>query len=193
MENGRFVQSTALAEGGPVPPPPERCNGQLYTVLKGDTLFSIGRKHGVTVNAILNTNPQAVRRGAICIGQVICIPGGRPRQESQSGLRVLSLDFFTEDGNPLPVSGGAVQLASRVKIRPAFNRPVNEVFFFLEPTGMNMCEQATLLGVDCPSVTEGAAELVWQVPPGILGRVFVVACLDSVCTKSSAVLVLRNT
>jgi LysM repeat protein len=192
MENGRFVQSMAPAEGGPVPPPPERCNGQLYTVQRGDTLFSIGRRFGVTVNAILNTNPQIVRRGAICIGQVICVPVGRPRPEPSAALRVLSLDFFTENGHPLPVSGGAVQLVPQTIIRPTFNRPVSRVFFFLEPTGTNVCEQASLIGVNCPSATTGVAELLWQVPAGTLGRVFVVACLDSVCAKSNEVMVVRN-
>jgi murein DD-endopeptidase MepM/ murein hydrolase activator NlpD len=180
------------AEGGQVPPPPDRCNGQLYTVQRGDTLFSIGRRFGVTVNAILNTNPQIVRRGAITINQVICIPVGRPRPEPSASLRVLSLDFFTENGQPLPVSGGAVQLAPQTIIRPTFNRPVSRVFFFLEPTGTNVCEQASLIGVNCPSATTGVAELLWQVPSGTLGRVFVVACLDSVCAKSNEVMVVRN-
>ena len=193
MENGRFVHSQAPAEGGPVPPAPEKCNGQLYTVQRADTLFEIGRRYGVTVNVILNANPQIVRRGAIIIGQVICIPGGRLRPETPALLRVLSLEFFTEDGKPLPVLGGAVQLAPRVIIRPTFNRPVSEAFFFLEPTGAGTSEQAALLGIDCPSAVTGVAEFNWQVPPGTLGRVFVVACLNSVCTKSGAVLVVRNT
>ncbi len=192
MENGRFVQSMAPAEGGPAPPPPDRCNGQLYTVQRADTLYAIARKYGATVNAILNSNPQIVRRGAICVGQVICIPTGRPKPEQPGIVRVLSLDFFSEAGAPLPVTGGVVQLAPKVIVRPAFNRPVSEVYFFLEPAGPNACEQARLIGVDCPSAVTGVAELVWQVPPQTHGRVFVVACLNSLCAKSAQVPVVRG-
>ncbi len=193
MENGRFVQSTAPAEGGPIPPPPERCSGQLYTVQRQDTLNSIGKRYGVTVNAILNTNPQIIRRGAICVGQVICIPVGKPKPEPVNNLRVLTLEFFTEEGRPLPVVNGAVQLSPRTIVRPTFNRPVSRVFFFLEPTGTNACEQASLIGVDCLSAVTGVAEMLWQVPAGTLGRVFVIACLDSTCAKSNEVLVVRST
>ncbi len=192
MENGRFVQSLAPAESGQIPPPPERCSGQLYTVQRGDTLFSISKRYGVAVNTILNTNPQIVRRGAICIGQVICLPVGKTKTEQVNSLRILSLDFFTEDGRPLPNINGAVQLSPKVIIRPSFNRPVARVFYFLEPTGTNACEQASLIGIKCPGITTGASELNWQVPPGTLGRVFVIACMDSACVKSNEVLVVRS-
>lgn len=63
----------------------------------------------------------------------------------------------------------------------------------LEPAGTETCELASLIGVDCPSAVTGVAEILWQVPPGTLGHVFVVACIDSVCAKSVEVLVIRNT
>jgi len=85
-----------------------------------------------------------------------------------------------------------VQLIARVIVRATFTRPVSRAFFFLEPTGTETCELARLIGVDCPSAVTGVAEILWEVPPGTLGRVFVVACIDSICAKSDEVLVVRD-
>lgn len=174
-----------------LPSPPGQCSGQTYTVRAGDTLFTISQRFGVTVAAILTANPQITNRNIIFVGQVICIPsGGTPPSDTQ--LRVLTLRFLTETGQPLPTEGGAVQLAERTIVRATFTRPVSRAFFFLEPTGTEVCEAARLIGVDCPSFTTGVAEILWQVPSGTLGRVYVVACIDSVCAKSDDVLVVRE-
>lgn len=165
------------------------CQGQIYTVQAGDTLFFIARRFGVTVQQILDVNPQIINPNLIFVGQVICIPT-EPQLEDQ--LKVLSLRFLTETGQQLPTVDGAVQLIARVIVRATFNRPVSRAFFFLEPTGTEACELASLIGVDCPSAVIGVAEILWQVPPGTLGRVYVVACIDSICTKSDEVLVIRN-
>lgn len=172
---------------------PCQCDGQLYTVKAGDTLFSISHEFGVTVEDILAANPQIVNRNTIFIGQVICIPPATPEPIPGCDLRVLTLRLLTEAGQPLPVEGGAVQLNARVIVRTTFNRPVSQAFFFLEPTGTESCELARLIGVDCPSAVTGVAETLWQVSPGTLGRVFVVACINSCCTKSDELLVVRNT
>lgn len=177
------------AQGMNTPMTSVGCPGQLYTVQPGDTLFLLSRRFGVSIQQILNVNPQITNPDLIFVGQVICIPTGVPPEEP---LRVLSLQFLTETGQPLPVVDGAVQLTGRVIVRATFNRPVSRAFFFLEPTGTGACELATLIGVDCPSAVVGVAEILWQVPPGTLGRVFVIACIDSVCAKSNEVLVVRN-
>jgi hypothetical protein len=175
--------------GEQIPSPPNTCGGQLYTVRAGDTLFLISRRFGITVEQILAANPQITNPNLIFVGQVICITT-IPQPNGQ--LRVLSLRFLTETGQQLPVVNGAVQLTARVIVRATFNRPVSRAFFFLEPTGTEACELARLIGVDCPSAVTGVAEILWQVPPGTLGRVFVVACLNSICAKSDEVLVVRN-
>lgn len=64
----------------PVPPtvtvtPVPGCSGTMYTVVAGDTLYSIGRKYGVTVNAILAVN-YIPNPNYIWVGQKICIPTG---------------------------------------------------------------------------------------------------------------------
>lgn len=176
---------------GQVPQPPQ-CDDQLYTVKAGDTLFFISRKFGVTVDEILAVNPQIVNRDIIFIGQVICIPT-TPQPIPDCDLRVLTLRFLTEAGQPLPVVDGVVELNARVIVRPTFNRPVSRAFFFLEPTGTETCELARLIGIDCPSAVTGVAEIIWEVPSGTLGRVFVVACINSCCAKSDEILVVRNT
>lgn len=169
--------------------PTGHCQGQLYTIQAGDTLFFIANRFGVTVQQIRSVNPQILNPNLIYIGQVICIPTV-PQPDGQ--LRVLSFRFLTETGQQLPTVDGAVQLTARVIVRATFNRPVSRAFFFLEPTGTEACELARLIGVDCPSAVTGVAEILWQVPPGTLGRFYVVACIDSICTKSDEVFVIRN-
>ncbi|MDU5083189.1 MAG: LysM domain-containing protein, partial [Bacillota bacterium] len=56
-----------------IPPTPPCPNGFLYTVVAGDTLFSIAQRFNVTVQAIINANP-GIDPNRLQIGQVICIP-----------------------------------------------------------------------------------------------------------------------
>lgn len=192
MGDDKFTRAMHPVSAGQVSRPPKKCDGQFYTVRASDTLFTIARRFGVTVEQILAANPQIVNPNIIFVGQVICIPTGKPTPSPVCDLRVLSLRFLSETGQPLPVVGGAVQLNARTIVRATFNRPVSRAFFFLEPTGTETCELARLIGVDCPSATTGVAEILWMVPAGTLGRVFVVACIDSCCAKSDEVLVVRN-
>lgn len=169
-----------------VPAPPQECDGQIYTIRSSDTLFRIAQRFGVTVQQIRAANLQITNPNIIFVGQRICIPDGTaPPPQPNGQLRVLSLRFLNEAGQPLPVEGGAVQLAARTIVRATFNRVVSRAFFFLEPTGTQTCELARLIGVDCPSATTGVAEVLWQVPSGTLGRVYVVACINTVCAKSA--------
>jgi LysM repeat protein len=170
-----------------VPRPPVKCDGQLYTVRATDSLFLIARRFGVTVEQILAVNPQIKDPNLIFVGQVICIPRVvRPKDL----LRVVSVEFLSETGQPLPIIDGAVRLAARTIVRATFTMPVARAFFFIEPTGTETCELARLIGVNCPGAV--TAEILWEVPPGTLGRVFVVGCTDSSCAKSDEILVVRE-
>ncbi|MGI6226668.1 MAG: LysM peptidoglycan-binding domain-containing protein [Peptococcales bacterium] len=186
----KYAKAMLPSTNDQIPRLSQKCGGQLYTVKANDTLFLISRKFGVKVEEILSVNPQIVNRDVIFIGQVICIP--LSTTTPCCDLRVLTLNILTEEGQSLPVVDGAVQLSERVILRPTFNRPVSRVFFFLEPTGTGTCELASLIDIDCPSAVTGVAEILWQVPSGTLGRVFVVACINSCCAKSEDVLVVRN-
>ncbi len=59
----------------PVQQPPI-CPGILYSVVAGDTLFSIARRYNVSVDAILAANP-GLDPNRLFIGQQICIPAPR--------------------------------------------------------------------------------------------------------------------
>lgn len=192
MSKDSYKSAIVSDKAGQVPGPPKKCNGQLYTVKASNTLFSIAQRYGVTVQQIVAANPQIKNPDIIFVGQVICIPTGKPTPEPTDQLRVLTLTFLTEAGQPLPTVNGAVELTERVIVRATFNRPVSRAFFFLEPTGTETCELARLIGIDCPSAVTGVAEILWQVPAGTLGRVFVVACINSICAKSDEVLVVRE-
>lgn len=196
--NDKYTGAMISGKTRQVPGPPQRCDGQFYTVKASDTLFSIAQRFGVTVRQIVAANPQIVNSNIIFVGQEICIPTGAPTPTPtptptpNGEFRVLTLRFLTETGQPLPTVNGAVQLIPRVIVRATFTRPASRAFFFLEPTGTETCELARLIGVDCPSAVTGVAEILWQVPAGTLGRVFVVACINSICAKSDEVLVVRN-
>lgn len=189
MDTNEYARAIVSPTGQQIPSPPGQCAGRLYTVQAQDTLFLIARRFGLTVAQIQSANPQITNPNLIFVGQLICIPSV-PQPNGQ--LRVLTLRFLTETGQELPVRDGAVQLLPRVIVRATFNRPVSRAFFFLEPTGTETCELVRLIGVDCPSAVTGVAEILWQVPAGTLGRVFVVACTNSICAKSNEILVVRN-
>src|SRR5690554_1930005 len=54
--------------------PPFCPQGQLYTVMAGDTLFFIAQRFGVSLSALIAANPQIADPDLIFPGQVICIP-----------------------------------------------------------------------------------------------------------------------
>jgi spore coat assembly protein SafA len=67
-------QVICIPVGGPsqgVPCP----GGQIYQVLSGDTMFDIARSFGVTLDALIQANPQITNPDLIFPGQEICIPG----------------------------------------------------------------------------------------------------------------------
>ena len=48
--------------------------GGVYTVIKGDNMWAIAKKHGVTLNALIAANPEIKTPGLIFPGQKIIIP-----------------------------------------------------------------------------------------------------------------------
>ncbi len=44
LDNDKFTEAMDLSTEGLIPPPPIKCDGQLYTVEPGDTISNIARK-----------------------------------------------------------------------------------------------------------------------------------------------------
>ncbi len=63
-------QSICVPAPSPVPCP----GGRLYTIVPGDTLYSIARRFNTTIAAILSANPGMIDPNYLRVGQIICIP-----------------------------------------------------------------------------------------------------------------------
>ena len=61
---------------GSQPPPPGRCQAGTfaYTVRPGDSMWSIARRFGVSLDALIAANPQIPNPSAIFPGQTVCVP-----------------------------------------------------------------------------------------------------------------------
>lgn len=58
----------------PSPPPPVSATASTHTVVKGDTLWGLSRKYGVSVDAIRAANGMAAGDTTVRLGQSINIP-----------------------------------------------------------------------------------------------------------------------
>jgi len=68
----------ALAPLARAPVQAQSACGPTYTVVEGDTLFSIARRCGLTVNQILAVNPGLSNPNRILVGQRLFLPPGAP-------------------------------------------------------------------------------------------------------------------
>lgn len=57
----------------PMEPTEPECKGILYTVEKGDTLYMIAKMHRVSLNAIMEANPD-IDPYNLRVGMKLCIP-----------------------------------------------------------------------------------------------------------------------
>ena len=75
-------QIVCVPTGAPGPCPPGTFP---YTVQPGDSMFSIARKFGVPLDALIRANPQIPNPNLIFPGQIVCVPGTRPPGQCPPG------------------------------------------------------------------------------------------------------------
>jgi len=51
-----------------------QCQGRIYTVQPGDTIYNIARMNNISVQILIDANPQITNPSNIRVGQQICIP-----------------------------------------------------------------------------------------------------------------------
>lgn len=169
-------------------PPVSNC--QDYIVKRGDTLFQIAKRHDLTVNEIVVANPQITNPDLIYPGQQICIPlgpdgpGGPGMPDGQ--LEALSMGFYSPDGMLLPQDNGVAILAPVTIVRVTFSGPVSHGYLFFTPSGTETFLYTQLIGL---TISDGSPMLQfeWQVPPAMLGTVFVIGCNGQICTQTEPI------
>ncbi len=72
----QIMENNAGFQPGPMNPVCQ--NDQLYTVKPGDTMFFIAKRNNISLQELINANPQIADPNTIYPGQVLCIPIGGP-------------------------------------------------------------------------------------------------------------------
>lgn len=79
VDPNRLAIGQTICIPGTTPPPPVTCptGFTTYTIVAGDTLYSIAIRFNTTVAVLLQANP-GINPNALFIGQRICVPGTTP-------------------------------------------------------------------------------------------------------------------
>ena len=72
---------------------PECLNGFIYTIKPGDNLYQIGQKYGLTVDEMIDANPQLESPADLEVGMNICVPTGGKGGEGCLVLRPTAIDI----------------------------------------------------------------------------------------------------
>lgn len=77
VDPNRLQIGQQICVPAPAPAPGPCPGGFLYTIRSGDTFFSLARRFGITLQALLSANP-GVDPNRLQVGQQICIPAPAP-------------------------------------------------------------------------------------------------------------------
>lgn len=130
LEDGKFVQQTAVIEAflkvtrteqlevvvdvilADASTPPKPPKGRFVIVKKGDSLFEIAEREGVTLDALIAANPQIKDPDLIFPGQKVFIP---PKPEPHPKPKPITRVYVVQEGDTL------------LKIAQKFNVPLDAV------------------------------------------------------------------
>ncbi len=92
----QIMENNAGFQPGPMNPVCQ--NDQLYTVKPGDTMFFIAKRNNISLQELINANPQIADPNTIYPGQVLCIPiaGPLPSCGGNQTYHVVSGDTMFE-------------------------------------------------------------------------------------------------
>ncbi|MEL7565536.1 MAG: LysM peptidoglycan-binding domain-containing protein [Dehalobacterium sp.] len=76
FRSGRFPEMMPQIDGMYMRQRP--CSGFMYTIRQGDSLYSIAQHYKISLNDLIDANPQITNPNAITVGQTICVPGVMP-------------------------------------------------------------------------------------------------------------------
>lgn len=113
------------------------CTGIIHVVKEGDTLYKIGKMHGVSVSALMYANPY-VNIYNLQVGDELCVP-------------VYNMPWNT---GKEPQSGGSVQQPQNMQGRENMQRPQNM------QSGENMRRQQSQETVENTAAEQGVPEVM---------------------------------
>ncbi|MCG8641348.1 MAG: LysM peptidoglycan-binding domain-containing protein [Desulfobacterales bacterium] len=114
-----------------------------YTIKRGDSLFKIAQRYGVTVNAIVNANPEITNPASIFPGQVITIPetaGQVYTVRPGDSLYRIGRRFGTSinsilAANPQITNPNALFIGQQIRIPTGGNAPADPIVTPVDPYG----------------------------------------------------------
>ncbi|MBW9094047.1 LysM peptidoglycan-binding domain-containing protein [Microbacterium jejuense] len=104
--------SAPAAPATPAPPPAAApsAGGAAYTIVAGDTISAIAKRHGVTVSAVLAANGLSMS-SIICPGQTITVPATQPSIPGLTAEQVANAQLIVRIGRELGVPDRGIAIA----------------------------------------------------------------------------------